>query len=184
MSGINITGGIASGRKITEVFGKTRPTPARLRRALFDIIGDIEGVCFVDLFAGSGAVGIEALSRGADKAIFVELEHRSCRAIEKNIGAVSLGDADYQIVCRDALIWMKHSTFQNKTIIFASPPYIKEFLPEVIEAFDGLFRKYTGLDILLILQFPKREWRKCPISEPSRIHAVGDDLLLFWECAE
>src|SRR6516162_6983535 len=69
----------------------TRPTPDRLRETLFDILGDrVEGAIFVDAYAGTGAVGIEALSRGADHAYFLERNRAALDAIRANLAALGL----------------------------------------------------------------------------------------------
>ncbi len=180
MSRITITGGTACGRKISVVPQKVRPTPARLRRALFDILGDIENLHFIDLFAGSGAVGIEALSRSAKPVKFIEIEKMQCRAIAKNIASVGLADVEHKIICTDALRWLSKFEPDSDTIVFASPPYIEKFLPKILNAMCEFGSRFTSDNIVAVLQFPKRSLPAKYDEPPSRVHIVGDDALIFW----
>ena len=178
MSGITITGGIAKGRQVRKIPPKVRPTPARLRRALFEILGDISELDFIDLFAGSGAVGIEALSRGAD-VFFVDIARSSCRMIEQNIKGVGLDDMNFEIDCEDAIHWLDWFVPKSGTIVFGSPPYIEDFLPKTLHAFED-FAQRAGDETMTILQFPKRNLPEEFRCEPQRIHKVGDNSLIFW----
>jgi 16S rRNA (guanine(966)-N(2))-methyltransferase RsmD len=98
----------------------TRPTPDRLRETLFDILGErIEGAMFADLYAGTGAVGIEALSRGAAHAYFVERNRRAIETIRENVASLGLG-ARATILAGGAL---KNLARSNAGITFLDPPY-------------------------------------------------------------
>lgn len=183
MSRISITGGIASGRRIIKVPGKTRPTPAKMRRALFDILGDITEVPFIDLFTGSGIVGIEAISRGASPVIFVEIERRHIEAIHKNIEAVALQTHIHKVIKAEALGWLKRTGDAGKlseSIIFASPPYIENYLPKVLESFQHFWKIQCDNKLILILQFPSRNLPGQFMHPPMRIHRIGDDVLIMW----
>ncbi len=79
----------------------TRPTGDRVREAAFNLIGPVDGASVLDLFAGSGAMGLEALSRGAERAVFVESDRAACRAIERNLEKLRLTGA--RVVCDDVL---------------------------------------------------------------------------------
>ena len=81
---MRITGGIYRGRRITCPPGIIRPAMERMRESLFSILGDISGVPFLDLFSGSGLVGIEAASRGAEPVHLVELDRNKRETILKN----------------------------------------------------------------------------------------------------
>ncbi|MDZ7369984.1 MAG: 16S rRNA (guanine(966)-N(2))-methyltransferase RsmD [candidate division KSB1 bacterium] len=105
-----------------------RPTSDRLREALFSIIGDkISGAKFLDLFAGCGAVGIEAKSRGAQKVVFVEISAQTAKEIRRNCNLVGM-DAD--IILGDALKALsKERLGEEFDVIFADPPYeFSEFI--------------------------------------------------------
>src|SRR5215211_3311959 len=96
---------IAGERKGHAIFAPkgldTRPTGDRVREAAFNLIGPVDGTSVLDLFAGSGAMGLEALSRGAERAVFVESDRDACTTIQRNLIKLKLEGA--QIVCRDAL---------------------------------------------------------------------------------
>jgi len=103
----------------------TRPSASRLREALFNICqSKIEDARFLDLFAGSGAVGLEALSRGAKTATFVDSHAESVRCIQKNIAQLKVAP-QCQILMGDVLKMLKWLDKQKQTfdIIFADPPY-------------------------------------------------------------
>jgi 16S rRNA (guanine(966)-N(2))-methyltransferase RsmD len=98
----------------------TRPTPDRLRETLFDILGDrVEGAIFVDAYAGTGAVGIEALSRGADHAYFLERNRAALDAIRANLAALGL-EQRATVLPGSAAQGLKRFT---STITFLDPPY-------------------------------------------------------------
>lgn len=177
---IRIIAGELSGRYIPYVPSRTRPSPAKLRKALFDILGDIDGVIFFDLFAGSGSVGIEAISRGAKQVTFIEIEKTACNLIKKNLDALHI-DKDRTCVIRsEAMRWMMSHLPEENEIIFASPPYIADFLPLVLSVFEEKFHELRNNSVA-ILQYPERLIRESKIIRtPSRIHIVGDDALIFW----
>lgn len=102
-----------------------RPTQNKVRKALFDILGDISGLSFLDLFAGSGAVGFEALSRGAKEAVLVE-DNRACiSAVKKNIQSLDFAACSlYQFDAQKAILAM-HKQARKFDIIFMDPPYYK-----------------------------------------------------------
>ena len=87
MSTIRVIAGKARGRKLRLVPGdSTRPITDRVKENLFNILGsDIAGSCLLDLFGGTGSVGIEALSRGADWVRFIDLNRNACRTIQQNL---------------------------------------------------------------------------------------------------
>lgn len=100
-----------------------RPTPDRLREALFNVLSPrIEGVIFADLYAGTGAVGIEALSRGAARAIFVEQKHAAVKTIRENLRALEIeGRAEVRMGRATAVIPRLEAD-----IVFLDPPYALE----------------------------------------------------------
>ena len=103
---LRIVAGTRGGRRITAPPGRnTRPTSDRVREALFSILGAgaLEGARVLDLFAGSGALGIEALSRGAAEATFVDSDGRAVAAIERNLAQLGLSGRVHR---RDALAWL------------------------------------------------------------------------------
>jgi 16S rRNA (guanine966-N2)-methyltransferase len=98
---------------------RTRPTADRVREALFSILGPVEGLRVLDLFAGSGALGIEALSRGAAEAVFVDSDPRAVAAIERNLGDVGVQAA---VERRDVLAFLA-SASDRYDLVLIDPPY-------------------------------------------------------------
>lgn len=103
--------------------GEVRPTAVRARKALFDSLGPWEGKKIWDLFAGSGALGLEALSRGASRCVFVESHKRHVNAINRNIEKVkkSCVTGECEVIARD--IFSVHEMSFVPDIIFGDPPY-------------------------------------------------------------
>src|SRR5438477_9541034 len=115
---------VAGSRKGARIFAPkghdTRPTGDRVREAAFNLIGPVEGASVLDLFAGSGAMGLEALSRGAERAVFVEASRDACRAIERNLEKLRLGDA--RVVCDDVLRFAATAS-GSYDLVLVDPPY-------------------------------------------------------------
>jgi 16S rRNA (guanine966-N2)-methyltransferase len=106
-----------------------RPTSDRLRETLFNVIAPfIEDARFLDLCAGSGAVGIEALSRGASHVTFVDRSRRMCKLIEANVELCRIPDEQQVIYCSEANEFLKHSKNESWDIVFFDPPYKDDYL--------------------------------------------------------
>jgi 16S rRNA (guanine966-N2)-methyltransferase len=117
---VRVVAGEFKGRRLHAPRGAgTRPTADRVREALFSILGDVSGARVLDLYAGSGALGIEALSRGAESAVFVERDRRALAALRRNLNAVG---ADAEVRSEDALRFILHpeGVFD---LVFCDPPY-------------------------------------------------------------
>jgi 16S rRNA (guanine966-N2)-methyltransferase len=118
---MRVVAGAYKGRRLQAPRGTgTRPTADRVREALFSILGDISGVRVLDLFAGTGALGIEALSRGAASAMFVERDPHAIAALKRNLEAVGASEATVRR--QDALGFL---TAEGGTydLVFVDPPY-------------------------------------------------------------
>jgi pantetheine-phosphate adenylyltransferase len=98
----------------------TRPTGDRVREAAFNLIGPVDGATVLDLFAGSGALGLEALSRGAASATFVESDRAACRVISDNLAKLRLTGA--RVVCADA-VWTLRQEPRTYDLVLVDPPY-------------------------------------------------------------
>src|ERR1700674_4015595 len=118
---MRIIGGEFRSRVLKSLPGlDVRPTPDRLREALFNVLAPrIAGTTFADLYAGTGAVGIEALSRGASKAIFVEQSHSAARVIRENLHALEIGNRAEVLHGRATAMLSK----VQADIVFLDPPY-------------------------------------------------------------
>ena len=128
-----VIAGSARGRQLVAAGPGTRPLGDRLKEALFAILEpELRDRPFLDLFAGSGAAGIEALSRGASKAVFVEQDGAAARAIAANLAATGLGDRA-TVVRAEAIQWLDgHGTVAGPfAVVFADPPYPEPSLLQV-----------------------------------------------------
>ena len=118
--------GIAKGRRLITLEGEDiRPTADKVKGAIFNSIQfDIEGRCVLDLFAGSGQLGIEALSRGADKAVFIDLSRKAIQVVTENLEHCNLKEKA-TVFNGDSLSYLK-TTREKFDIIFIDPPYNKQ----------------------------------------------------------
>jgi 16S rRNA (guanine966-N2)-methyltransferase len=117
---VRVVAGEFRGRRLAAPRGAlTRPTADRVREALFSMLGDVSGARVLDLYAGSGALGIEALSRGAGSAVFVDRDPRAVAAIERNLESLGL---EQEVLRQDAVRFLARAegTFD---LVFCDPPY-------------------------------------------------------------
>jgi len=119
---MRVVAGEFGGRRLhAPAGGGTRPTADRVREALFSILGDVSGARVLDLYAGSGALGIEALSRGASSAEFVDSGRRAVEAIRRNLAELGVDAAVHR---RDALSWLAQAERgETYDLVFCDPPY-------------------------------------------------------------
>ena len=124
---IRITGGILKGKNIPFDYKSTlRPTSSKLREILFNWLQfEISNYSCLDLFAGTGALGIEALSRGAKKAVFIELNKKNYLSIKSSLKELKL-DNTSMILFKDCLGWIKKSDLSIFDLIFLDPPFNKD----------------------------------------------------------
>ena len=121
---MRIIAGTHRGHRIAAPKGRdTRPTGDRVREAAFNLIGPVEGAVVLDLYAGSGAMGLEALSRGAERATFVEADPQAAATIQKNLEKLRLTGA--RIVCDDAAraLAAERSAGRKYDLVLVDPPY-------------------------------------------------------------
>lgn len=126
---MRVIGGTCRGRPLRAPAGTTtRPTADRVREAIFDVLGSIqslEGCRVLDLFAGSGAMGIEALSRGATRAVFVDKAPEACAAVRSNLTGLGLDDRG-TVVRADVLSWLVRADTEDASdadLALCDPPY-------------------------------------------------------------
>jgi 16S rRNA (guanine966-N2)-methyltransferase len=123
---MRVIAGRYGGRRLTAPKGTTtRPTSDRVREALFAMLGDIAHARVLDLFAGTGALGIEALSRGACMAVFVERDQRAIDALRSNLAALGLGEEQARVRREDAEDALKRAWKRKETydLLLIDPPY-------------------------------------------------------------
>ena len=163
---MRIISGSHKGARIAAPKGlATRPTGDRVREAAFNLIGPIDGAHVLDLFAGSGALGLEALSRGAASVTFVESDRAACRTISENLEKLKLTGA--RVVCGDA-IWTLRRDAGSYDLVLVDAPYeswhelepkLAEHLPRVL-APDGVLVVETGARTEPSLPLPLRTSRR------------------------
>ena len=155
---------------------QVRPTSDRLRETLFNVIAPrIEDTQFLDLCAGSGAVGIEALSRGARHVTFVDRSRRSCQLIESNVALCRIPEEQYEIYSTTADDYLRHSKSYPWDIIFFDPPYKEDYLKTL-----NLLGSYEGL---LVVEHHHKNTLAETIGTlvKTRILKQGDSSLSFYE---
>lgn len=125
-SGSRLTGGEAAGRRLATLGGADlRATSSLVRAACFNILGEeVGGAQVADLFAGTGSLGLEALSRGAAGATFVELRRERCQLIRENLEGLGFGERG-EVVTADALAWLTRSgdRLGDFRLVLMDPPY-------------------------------------------------------------
>jgi 16S rRNA (guanine966-N2)-methyltransferase len=140
---MRVIGGRSRGRRLAAKLPKSvRPTSDRVRESIFDILGSQGGVVdlrVVDLFCGSGALGIEALSRGAASATFVDLDPGALAAVQENLDAVGLGDADATLVRAALPSWLDGVPAASRgfDLALCDPPYDFADWPALLEVLDA-----------------------------------------------
>ncbi|MGH7765199.1 MAG: 16S rRNA (guanine(966)-N(2))-methyltransferase RsmD [Candidatus Dormibacteraceae bacterium] len=137
MPNLRVSGGEAKGRRL-KAHKNIRPTQGMVKQAIFNMVGhDIDGARVLDLFAGSGALGIEALSRGAAVVTFVDREPRGLAILRQNLDALGLKErAD--VVRADVVRWLETSPESIKAarFVFLDPPYEDVVLDRALKVLD------------------------------------------------
>jgi len=159
-----------------------RPTPSKVREAIFDILrGELEGSSFLDLYAGSGAMGIEALSRGAGRIVFVEVVRSRARAIQEDLEKIGFGDRA-EIHCEHVEIFLRKAARSGEQydIIFADPPYASEEIEKILP----LIEEYGILDaegvIVCEHSMKKKMPEKVGALACKRRYRYGDTMLALY----
>jgi 16S rRNA (guanine966-N2)-methyltransferase len=137
-----IIAGRGKGRRLKTPRGlETRPTAARLRKTLFDILAPaLPGCRFLDAFAGSGAIGLEALSRGAARVVFVDVSAPAIAAIRENVAVLAAAGGGVQVLRQDARIALGALADSGVRfdVVYLDPPYDSELYEEVLEIVSAM----------------------------------------------
>ncbi len=133
---MRITTGKYRNRKVYMPKG-IRPTQDKVRKAVFDILGDISGLTFLEIFAGSGAVGLEALSRGISELTIVESNRDSIIAIKKNIELLKASGCNLYHLEADKAVKLLSLDKKSFDIIFIDPPYHKDMAKKILQTLEG-----------------------------------------------
>jgi len=154
---MRIIGGQYRSRIISMPKGvEMRPTQDKVREAIFNILGDITGCRVLELFAGSGAFGIEAISRGAAYVTFVDNNFRCVETVVSNLKSLGVGNDSYNVIRSDAIkVLPKLETGGEKfDIIFMDPPYYKELSKKCLISVNS-YDILTPVGLVLVEHFKK-----------------------------
>jgi 16S rRNA (guanine966-N2)-methyltransferase len=181
-----IIAGVAAGRRLAVPAGQaTRPTSDRAREGLFGtataVLGTLAGATVLDLYAGSGAVGLEALSRGAADAILVESDPRAVRVIRANIAALGLPGARVLAGHAGRVLGRGPGGLPRRTFVFADPPY-QTGDDEVRQVLAGLIAGgWLGPAALVAVERATRSgpWSWPAGYEPDRSRRYGEATLWY-----
>jgi len=183
MSGLRVISGKARGRKLRAVPGDTtRPITDRTKESLFNILGaDIQDASFLDLFAGTGSVGIEALSRGAGFVRFVDKSRQAVETVKSNLQMTGLGQSA-EVLQMDAFAFLERSADRAFDYIYIAPPQYKELWKRSLLSLEAN-RTWISEDAWVIVQIDPVEY-----TEPEVKYLVefdrrryGSTLLIFYE---
>jgi len=139
----------------------TRPTGDRVREAAFNLIGPVDDASVLDLFAGSGAMGLEAMSRGAGRVVFVESDRAAVRAIEQNLDRLGLRGA---VLAQDAVRALRDEAQAGRRydLVLVDPPY--EMYPALQPALARTLPRVLADDGLLVVETDSRTEPELPLS--------------------
>jgi len=180
---MRVISGSAKGHRLLSVPGdSTRPITDRVKTALFDTLGSSIADCrFLDLFGGSGGVGIEALSRGARLVVFVEIDRRALRTIGENLRRTNLAPRAH-VVRGDAFGYLRRSGLEPFDIIYVAPPQYKELWIDSMRAIDSKPQLLDEDGQVIVQIHPKESEVLCldhlQLFDERR---YGSTLLAYWE---
>ncbi len=151
MGKIRVSGGELKGKNL-KVIGDARPLTSLIRKAIFDSI-DVSGKTILDLFAGSGSFGIEAISHGAEFVLFVESNPKIAENLKKNIYELGI-EKKTKVVCQDVIKFLKRNN-QKFDILFADPPFSYKISEELVK-----LMKESSNYLVILRRFKKNEEEK------------------------
>ena len=164
---------------------QTRPTSDRLRETLFNILAPrIKGARFLDLCAGSGAVAIEALSRGAAHTTFVDQSRRMCALIEANLDEVGVDNDEREVVCSEVAAFLRRLIKDEPPrldIVFFDPPYVADYEAVLDYVGEHAAQLLAESGLKIVEHHKKREMKK-EYGELQRYRSLkqGDSVLSFY----
>ena len=183
MPGIRVIAGLARGRKLRMVPGSsTRPIGDRVKQALFNILGsNIIEDSFLDLFAGTGSVGIEALSRGAAFCLFLDLDRKAIKTIHENVSHCKF-TARAEVLQRDAFAYIEGPQQRTFDIVFVAPPQYHDLWIKTLKLLDEK-HEWINPDGLVIVQIDPSEYKPQDLQVLTLYdqRKYGNTLLLFYE---
>lgn len=182
MSGLRVIGGKAGGHNLRSVPGDTtRPITDRAKESLFNIIGpDIIDSTFLDLFGGTGSVGIEALSRGASFVRFVEIDRSAVHTIQQNLKHTNL-EKGAEVLRMDAFTLLQRPADQEFDYIYIAPPQYKGMWKEALLALDAN-PTWLSADAWVVVQIHPREYEELELQHVVMFdqRQYGNVMILFY----
>lgn len=156
-----------------------RPTTAKVKSYIFNVLGSLENCRVLDLFAGSGALGIEALSRYAEHAVFVDKDPRSVKLVRANLRRNAVPEDHYTLFCADAGHYLKRSE-AHFDIIFADPPYAHTLNKDFFTA----CRTHLKTGGILVLEYGKRDIPDSGEWPAAREKRMGDTCIRMYNAED
>jgi 16S rRNA (guanine966-N2)-methyltransferase len=177
---MRIVGGSLGGRVLRTPQGAdTRPTTEKVRQALFNILGSVDGIHVLDLFAGSGALGIEALSRGAAHATFFDLAKPALTAIRANLRDLGVEDRT-TVVAGDAVaLAARHAPPAPWRLVFVDPPYRSDLATRAVLALPA---QHLAPEAVIVIEHDRRNVPPETLGSLLRTdqRRYGDSLVSFY----
>lgn len=159
---MRVIAGKAKGHRLRSPTTGTRPMADRMKEALFSALGDLSGLKVLDLYAGSGSLGLEALSRGADHATFVENARDAILKLEQNIEATGFADRS-EVVWSDVASMLARDALERVDLIFLDPPYSMALASVQSNLEAIVMGGFLGDDGRVVLHRPMKESRLAPL---------------------
>ncbi len=182
-SHVRVIAGTAKGRRLRLVPGTTtRPVMDRVKESLFNILRpNLPGANFLDLFAGTGSVGIEALSQGAAHATFVDLERAAIQTIRTNLELTGLRESA-TVVQADAFQYLRRTPPEGFDVVYLAPPQYQGLWSRAVQAVDAS-QGVLNPDALVIAQLDPKEYEPIALAhlQLADQRRYGSTLLCFYE---
>ena len=183
MSGIRVISGTARGRRLRLVPGEsTRPINDRVKESLFNIVGaDVQDAWLLDLFSGTGSVGIEALSRGAAGVLLVDNDQRAISTVRANLEATGLA-AKAEVLRADAFSLLDQMPSRKFDYVYVAPPQYHELWSRAVMMLDA-HPGWLNPDAWVIAQMHPKEYHGLELARllESDQRKYGSTLLVFYE---
>lgn len=181
---MRVISGKAKGRKLKRVPGDTtRPIMDRAKENLFNLLGNfVVGSRWLDMFAGTGQVGIEALSRGAEAVVFADNARAAIRTIRDNLSATGLS-AGAQVVQTDAFRYLTQGSFAPFDVVYIAPPQYKGLWVQAMEILDKRPLAYLTPDGVAVVQIDPKEYEDLPLAHLAMYdqRRYGNTMFCFYE---
>jgi 16S rRNA (guanine966-N2)-methyltransferase len=184
---MRVISGRAKGRKLKMAPGdSTRPITDRVKENLFNIYGPaVQGSRWLDLFAGTGQVGIEALSRGAAEVLFVDNAREAIRTIYDNLRHTGLTEGS-TVLRQDAFAYLRQAANRRFDVIFVAPPQYKGIWSRVLAELDQEPESHLAEDGVIIVQIDPNEYEEVTLQQLELVdqRRYGSTMLCFYELKE